>query len=78
MTERGSKQMIITADTETGKVVSVTDENGNQATKLDCRDLDKIYEGKDGFKYVGTILYAHESPGCFYVILGGWPFKICL
>ena len=78
MTKGGSKQMIITADTETGKVVSVVDENGNQATRVDPKELDKIYESQDGFKFVGTILHAESSPGCFYLILGGWPFKICL
>lgn len=78
MTERGSKQMIIKGDTETGKIISIEDENGSSATKLESQDLDELYEAKDGFKYVGTILWSHESPGCFWVILGGWPFRICL
>lgn len=76
MTERGSKQMIIKGDTQTGKVI-VTDENGNEATKLGPKEVENLYGGEDALEYVGTILYAHSSPGCFYVILGGWHFMIC-
>jgi len=69
--------MMITLDTETGKAVKVVDENGNEATRVDPKEIDKIYHSREGFKYVGSILHAHSSPGCVYFIIGGWYFKIC-
>ena len=77
MTESGSKRMMITLDTETGKVVKVEDENLKEATRVDSKELEGIYQSKDGFKYVGLILHAHSSPGCLYFVLGGWGWKIC-
>jgi hypothetical protein len=80
MTERGSKSkhMIITADTETGKIVSILDENGRPATKVtDPDEMDKVHGSPAGFRHVATILYAHSSPGCFYLVSGGWAYKIC-
>jgi hypothetical protein len=78
MSHGGSKQMVITADTQTGEIVSIVDEKGNKATRVDPEELEKIYKSEDGLKFVGTILYGHSSPGCFYVVLGGWGFKICV
>ncbi len=69
--------MVITLDTETGKVVKAVDENGNEATRVDPKELEGIYQSKDGFKYIGMILHAESSPGCAYLIIGGWGFKIC-
>ena len=77
MTKNGSKQMIITLDTETGKVVSVVDDQGNKPTRVAPEELDKIYHSRDGLRYVGTILYAHSSPGCIYIRFGGEGYKIC-
>ncbi len=79
MTMSGSKSQraIITVETETGNVAKVVDENGNKATKLTPEELHKIYESQEGLKYVGTILHSHSSPGCIYIIIGGWAFKIC-
>ena len=77
MTKGGSKHMKIKVETETGKVVKVVDENGNEATPVDPKEIEKIYQSEDGFKYVGTILYTHSSPGCVYLCLGGTWYKIC-
>jgi hypothetical protein len=77
MEERGSKHMVITVETETGRVVKVVDENGNEATRVDAEEIDKIYHSEDGFKYVGTILHAESSPGCAYLVIAGWGFRIC-
>ena len=77
MTEGRSKQMIITADTQTGKIVSVVDEKGKKATRVDPEEMDKIYASEDGFKFVGTVLYTHSSPGCYYIVSGGWAYRIC-
>jgi len=63
MTKGGSKHMKIKVETATGKVVKVVDENGNEATRVDLKELEEIYQSKDGFKYVGSILHAHSSPG---------------
>ena len=72
------RQMIITLDVETGRVVSVTNENLTPANDLDCRELGKIYQGKDRLKYVGTIVHAHSSPGCIYFTdLLGFVHEIC-
>ncbi|MBE9572831.1 MAG: hypothetical protein IMF11_19580 [Proteobacteria bacterium] len=76
MTERGSEHMIITVDTETGKVVNVLDENGKKATPVDPKEVEQIYQSK-GFKYVGVILHAESSPGCSYFFFGGNFFRIC-
>jgi hypothetical protein len=77
MTEHGSKRMMIALDTGTGNVVKVEDENRNEATRVDSKELEGIYQSKNGFKYVGSILHVHSSPGCLYFVLGGWGWKIC-
>ena len=75
--EQKSKHMIITVETKTGKVVKVVDENGNDATEVDPKDIEEIYKSKDGFKYVSTILHAHSSPGCVYISWGGNYYALC-
>ncbi len=77
MTEGGSKYMKITLNTETGEVVEVVDENGNEATRVDPEEVKKIYHSKDGLRYVGLILHAHSSPGCFYWVYNGYFYQIC-
>ena len=78
MTKGGSKHMIITVDTQTGKVVEpVVDEKGRKATRVDPKKIGEIYRSEEGFKYVGTILHAHSSPGCAYLELGGTWYVIC-
>jgi len=77
MTKGGSKHMIITLETETGKAVKIVDENGNQATPVDPAELQQISQGQ-GVKFVGVILHAQSSPGCVYVITAsGRAVKIC-
>lgn len=63
MSKSGSKYMKIKIETETGKVVKVKDENNNPPTEMTLGELEQIYQSPDGIKYVGTILYAHSSPG---------------
>ena len=77
MTKGGSQHMVITVHTQNGKVISVVDENGNEATKVEPLELQEIEDNKGGFKHVGTVLHAHSSPGCVYFMIGGWWFKIC-
>ena len=76
MTKSGSKYMKIKIETETGNIVKIADEKGNKATKVDPTELEQISQSQ-GFKHVGTILHTHSSPGCVYVHVGGWAFKIC-
>jgi hypothetical protein len=70
--------MVITLKAETGEVFSVTDENGDPIKPRDPKELVKKYEGKHGFRYVGTVLHSHSSPGCitFKDALGFW-WEIC-
>jgi hypothetical protein len=81
MTEAGSKSehMIIIVETATGKVIEpVLDEHGNEATEVTPQKLEDISLSQAGFKYVGTILHAHSSPGCVYLILpSGRRVKVC-
>ena len=70
--------MIIKVDTQTGKIViPPEDESGNQATQVSQQEIDEIYQKKNGFKHVGTILHAHSSPYCVYINIAGWWYKIC-
>ena len=71
-----SKYTIIKIETATGQIVSVEDENGNPAEKVDSKELERIYDGV-GFTYVTTTCHSHSSPGCVYIWIRGWPFKIC-
>jgi len=75
--EPKSKHMIITVETKTGKTVKIVDENGNDATEVDPKEIEEIYQSRDGFKHIGSILYTHSSPGCVYLCLGGTCYKIC-
>jgi len=79
MTEHGSKSkhMIITVETETGKVVRVVDENNEKPSEVDPKKIEEISQSEAGFKYVGTILHAESSPGCVYFFFGGRYFRVC-
>ena len=76
MSKSGSKYMKIKINTETGEVVKIRDENNNKATKVDPTEMEQISQSQ-GFKHVGTILHAHSSPGCIYLIIGGWAWVVC-
>ena len=75
MAKGGSKYMKIKIEIETGKV-KVKDENNNPGTEVSQADLDQIYQNQ-GFKHIGTILYAESSPGCVYYVAGTRALKIC-
>jgi len=75
-TKSGSKYFKIKIDTETGAVVEKVDENNNPATQLTPAELQQIYDTQSP-KHIGTILHTHSSPGCVYVVIRGWGFKIC-
>ncbi len=77
MAKGGSKKMIIEVETATGNVVKVEDEKGKKAQKVTQTELQQIYQSKNGFKHVGTILHTHSSPGCVYIIIRGKVFKFC-
>jgi hypothetical protein len=77
MTSKGSQKTIITLDTESGKVISIVDEYGKEASRVSPEEVDKIYGDEKGFRYVSTVLHAHSSPGCIYIRLGGTTYKIC-
>ena len=76
MTKGGSKKMKIKVETATGKTLEVVDEKGRKATVLTPAQVQAIYD-KGGFKYVGTILHAHSSPGCVYYFFAGQYWAVC-
>ena len=41
------------------------------------REFENIYYSENGFRWVATILYAHNSPGCVYIRIGGRVFRVC-
>ena len=75
MTKGGSNYMKIKIDIKTHKA-KVKDENNNPSTPVTQAEIDQIYQNQ-GFKHVGTVLYAESSPGCLYYVVGGWAVKIC-
>ena len=77
MTQGGSKYFKIKIDAETGEVVKKGDEKGNAATEITPAALEQLYQNQAGVKHVGTILHAHSSPGCVYIIYRGKCFKVC-
>ena len=76
MAKKQSKYMKIKINTETGEVVKKADEHNVDATPVDPAELQQVYQSQ-GFTHVGTILHTHSSPGCVYIVIGGWAFKIC-
>jgi hypothetical protein len=66
----------IRVEKATGKAVCVENENGERITdKLPCEQLETLYYSEAGFKFVGLLLYSHQSPGCLYWV-NGWPIPI--
>ena len=63
MAKGESRNVIITVETETGKVLKVVDENGNEGQRVDPKEIEKIYNSEAGLKHVGLVLHAHSSPG---------------
>jgi len=76
MAQKQRKYMKLKISTETGEVVKKVDEHDVDADPVDPAEIQQIYQSP-GFKHVGTILHTHSSPGCVYVVIGGWGFKIC-
>ena len=76
MTKNGSKYMKIKINTETGEIVKIKDENGKNATQVSAEEAEQVQQNPNT-KNVATILYTHSSPGCVYVVFGGWAYKIC-
>ena len=77
MAQGGNKKMKVKVKKSTGEIVEVTDENNALGIPVDPTELQQIYESPDGFRYVGVILHTHSSPGCIYLVIGGYGFKIC-
>jgi hypothetical protein len=75
-TKSGPKYMKIKISTETGDVVEKADENNNPATHLTPAQLQQLYNTQNP-RHIGTILHTHSSPGCVYLVIGGWGFRIC-
>ena len=76
MPQNQRKYMKLKISTETGEIVKNVDEHNVSADPVDPAEIQQIYKSQ-GFKHVGTILHTHSSPGCVYIHVGGWAFKIC-
>jgi hypothetical protein len=72
----GPKYMKIKISTETGDVVEKVDENNNPATQLTPAELQQLYNTQNP-RHIGTILHTHSSPGCAYLVIFGWAYRIC-
>jgi hypothetical protein len=72
----GPKYMKIKISTETGDIVEKVDENNNPATPLTPAELQQLYNTKNP-RHIATILHTHSSPGCVYIVIGGWGFSKC-
>jgi hypothetical protein len=69
--------MKIKFEIESGRLVKVVDENENAATPVTPAEVDEINNSPNGFRYIGTILQAKNSPACMYITLGNRTYKIC-
>jgi hypothetical protein len=77
MMQAGPKHMKIKLNVETAKLVKVVDDDENEAMQVTQAEIDQVYNSPQGFRYVGTILQAKNSPGCMYLFIGGNIYKIC-
>ena len=77
MADGGSKYIVIEIDSTTGQVVNVTDKEGNKPKEVDPERIKKIHDSPNGFRYLGSLLHAHSSPGCVYFFWQGvwWVFS---
>ena len=84
--EKGkAKYMKIKVKAETGLTVKVVGNDGNSEVEpdemapqdLDPDQLEQMYKGLGGYKYVGVVLHSHSSPGCVIYCSGGKCYKIC-
>ncbi len=70
------KLLVITVEIDTGKVVSVVPTNGAKKEAISKKDFDDLYNSKDGFRYIGSLLFNHSKAGCIYWI-NGMPVRYC-
>ncbi|MFO7707145.1 MAG: hypothetical protein R6V84_03155 [Desulfobacterales bacterium] len=77
MTQAGSRHMKIKLEVETANLVKVVDDDEKDATPVTPAEMEAIYGSPNGFRYVGTILQAKNSPGCMYIVIGNRTYKIC-
>lgn len=77
MMQAKPKKMKITLDVETAKLVKVVDDDETEATQVTQAEMDRIHNSANGFRFVGTILHTHSSPGCMYITIAGNTYKIC-
>ena len=76
MAKAGSKYMKIKINTDTGEIVKIKDEHGNNATEVSAQEAAQVQQDLNTTN-IATIFHTHSSPGCVYLISGGWAYKIC-
>jgi hypothetical protein len=77
MMQAQPKKMKITLDVDTAKLDELVDNGGVGATEVTQAEIERIHNSANGFRFVGTILHTHSSPGCTYISIGGKTYKIC-
>ena len=77
MATTGKRHMKIKLKVESGKLVKVVDDKGIKAKLATKAEMSQLHQSPNGFRYVGVILHAKNSPGCTYIIIGGRTYKIC-
>jgi hypothetical protein len=66
MTQDGPVEIIFKFDRATGTLIEARGINTEKVEEVDPKEIERIYKGQDGFRYVVTLLHAHSSPGSIY------------
>lgn len=66
MTQDGPVEIILKVERATGTLIQARVKNKDDFETVDPEEIEKIYNSRDGFRYVVTLLHAHSSPGSIY------------
>jgi hypothetical protein len=76
MVKAGSNFMKIKIKTLNGDIEKIKDENEVDAIEVSEAEIQQVQQNPNT-KKVAEILYTHASPGCIYVVVGGWARRVC-
>jgi hypothetical protein len=75
--EKGrSKFMKIKINTETGEVVKIKGVNNEKPIEVSDNEVEQILQDPNTTN-IAKLLHTHSSPGCIYIVSGGWAYKFC-
>ena len=66
----------VVVDLDTGKLQKISVCGDGTQRNISAERLADIFNGERQFRYVGTILHSHSSPGCVYWI-GDMAVELC-